>query len=306
LKTASENRIVSGFTQTFKNLIRLHPLEPVILCGVCDREHLMKTFLVSSMSFFLLFTVFSCNWFGSGKSRRKEASQTAPALPPEPELTATPGWKTETDGFTLVSGTGGDWVHAVGYTGNINQWRPADQYLMSAADGSVRWKKRRTMKSYGENAPWALRLHLWDSRTFFYETRYKAVYSLSLADGSTERIIANAFHFAPCGKELFVGAGKKEHTRGRHETRIRRGGRADGAPIPGHGSGQRSRGVPIHRWSPASGFLLAAQGNLAFHGCYGPQGVVYGSAGFRECNTCLYAHAVVFAAHIYPRHHRRG
>ncbi len=152
-----------------------------------------------------LFLASSCNWFG-GKEKSGNP-QTAPsAPPPEPELAATPGWKADMEGFSLVSGTGEEWVHAVGYTGNINQWRPADQYLISAADGSVRWKKRRTMKSYGDNAPWSIRLHLWDSRTFFYETRYKAVYSLSVADGATDRVIANAFHFAPCGKELFIGA----------------------------------------------------------------------------------------------------
>lgn len=166
----------------------------------------MKTFVFSCTLLFLVFSVFSCNWFGPKKHKPKnENTLVVPSLS-EPEWIAKPIWKTDTAGFTLVSSVSNEWVHAIGYTGNINQWRPADQYLLSVSDGAIRWKKRRTMKSYGENAPWAVRLYQWDARTFFYETRYKAVYSLNLVDATTERVIANAFHFAPCGKELFVGA----------------------------------------------------------------------------------------------------
>jgi len=129
-----------------------------------------------------------------------------PPPPPPPELSATAGWKLDLEQFSLVSSLGADWAHVVAFSGNQTQYRPVDQLMVATSDGTVRWKKRRTMKVYGENAPWSLRTAALDTKTIFYETRYKAVYHMSVADGTSDRAIGNAFHFAPCGKSLFVGA----------------------------------------------------------------------------------------------------
>jgi hypothetical protein len=132
----------------------------------------------------------------------------APPPPPTPELAASPGWKLDLEQFSLVSMVGADWAHLVAFSGNQTQYRPVDQLMIATADGAVRWKKRRTMKVYGENAPWSLRVAAPDTKTILYETRYKAIFHISVADGSSDRALGNVLHFAPCGDRLFVGAVK--------------------------------------------------------------------------------------------------
>ncbi len=132
----------------------------------------------------------------------------APPPPPPAELAATPGWKLDLEQFSLVSLVGADWAHLVAFSGNQTQYRPVDQLMIATADGQVRWKKRRTMKVYGENAPWSLRVAAPDTKTILYETRYKAIFHISVADGSSDRALGNVLHFAPCRDRLFVGAVK--------------------------------------------------------------------------------------------------
>ena len=152
----------------------------------------------------LLWLMFSAGCkSGSTDSKGPDAP---PAPPPPPALAASAGWKLDLEQFSLVSSVGADWAHVVSFTGNQNQYRPVDQLMVATSDGAVRWKKRRTMKVYGENAPWSLRAAALDSKTLFYETRYKSIYHMSVADGSSDRALGNVFHFAPCGKSLFVGA----------------------------------------------------------------------------------------------------
>lgn len=142
----------------------------------------------------------------SGSSGSRPPSDPPP--PPPAELAATPGWKLDLEQFSLVSLLGADWAHLVAFSGNQTQYRPVDQLMVATGDGAVRWKKRRTMKVYGENAPWSVRVAAPDTKTILYETRYKAMFHISVADGSSDRALGNVLHFAPCGDRLFVGAAK--------------------------------------------------------------------------------------------------
>lgn len=142
----------------------------------------------------------------SGSSDDKGAGARPPGPPPPAELAAVPGWKADMEQFSLVTLLGADWAHVVAFQGNQTAYRPVDQLMIATADGAVRWKKRRTMKVYGENAPWSLRAAALDTKTILYETRYKAVFHISVADGTSDRALGNVFHFAPCDRRLFVGA----------------------------------------------------------------------------------------------------
>ncbi|MBU1241638.1 hypothetical protein KJ612_00400 [Myxococcota bacterium] len=141
----------------------------------------------------------------SGSSDSK-APAGPPAPPPPAQLAATAGWKLDMEQFSLVSSVGADWAHVVSFSGNHTQYRPVDQLMVATSDGTVRWKKRRTMKVYGENVPWSLRTAALNTKTLFYETRYKSIYHMAVADGASDRSLGNVFHFAPCGQNLFVGA----------------------------------------------------------------------------------------------------
>ncbi len=154
-----------------------------------------------------LLSIFIFSFFISCRSGQTGSTSDTPEKIPEipPELTVQPGWKTDMDQFSLVGERGSDWLHVIGYSGNQNQLRPMDQMMLALSDGTIRWKRRRTMRSFGENAPWAIRAFAPDSRQIFYETRYKALFSLSIADGKSDRVLGNVFHFAPCGKGVFVG-----------------------------------------------------------------------------------------------------